>query len=110
MRNITPHSIRILSIYLILAWLQGTVNATEVIFYDINTNVSQSLAGPVPPTFHLELGSRFAVWSSFDGTHTTLVHRWCVLKLITTALASVNGDRIAWESDSNGNFDVFVMI
>lgn len=141
-------------------WLQGAPGATEVILYDINTNISQSLAGPVPPTFHVEIGSRFAVWASLDGDYDIEVFDfeldahyaitatattderyvstagdWIAWEARDTAspqgrieayngrtgemrtiaddgsvnrLPSVYGNMIAWESNTNGNFDVFL--
>lgn len=50
-----------------VVWLQGLSTASEVILYDINTNVSTSLAGPMPPSSEVQIGSRFVVWSSRAG-------------------------------------------
>lgn len=143
-----------------VVWLQGSAGATEVILYDINTNVAQSLAGPVPPTFHVEIGSRFAVWASLDGDYDIEVFdfelnaRYAITATATTderyattagdwigweardaespqgrievyngrtgemriiaddgaynRLPSLDADRIAWESNFSGNFDVYV--
>jgi len=51
-----------------VVWLQGVETASEVILYDINTNVSTSLAGPMPPSTEVQIGSRFVVWSSRGGS------------------------------------------
>jgi len=50
-----------------VVWLQGAAGATEVILYDINTNIFQAMAGPAPPKFYTQIGSRFIVWASVDG-------------------------------------------
>ncbi len=50
-----------------VVWLQGHANASEVILYNINTNVSTSLAGPLPPSYEVQIGSRFVVWASRAG-------------------------------------------
>ena len=89
-----------------VVWLQGGAGATEVILYDINTNVSQSLAGPVPPTFQVEIGSRFAVWTSLDGDYDIEVFdfelsaRYAITATATTdeRYPSTSGDWIAWEA------------
>ena len=87
-------------------WLQGASGATEVILYDINTNVSQTLAGPVPPTFQVEVGSRFAVWASLDGDYDIEVFDFEIgarYAITATAMTderypSTAGDWIVWEA------------
>lgn len=100
-------------------WLQGSSSATEVILYDINTNVSQSLAGPVPPTFHVEIGSRFAVWASLDLDYDIEVFDFELdAQYAITATASTDerypstsGDWIGWEArdlnSPNGRIEVY---
>jgi hypothetical protein len=143
-----------------VVWLRGGASSAEVVLYDINTNVSQILAGPVPPTFQVEIGSRFVVWASLDGQYDIEVYdieldaRYAITatatideRYPTTAgdwiaweardqrspngrieayngrtgelrivadngfynrLPSLDGNRIAWEGNASGNFDVYV--
>jgi len=143
-----------------VVWLQGGTGATEVILYNITTNAALSLAGPAPPTFQVQIGSRFAVWASLDGDYDievfdfelnaryaitatartderypTTAGDWIAwqardldspngrieayngrtgeLRIIAddgsqNRLPSIDGELIAWENNSAGNFDVYV--
>jgi len=89
-----------------VVWLQGSTGATEVILYDINTNVAQSLAGPMPPTFQVQIGSRFAVWSSLEGDYDVEVFdfelnsRYFIMDTdtIDERYPSTAGDWIGWQA------------
>ena len=141
-------------------WLEGGSNASEVILYNLNTNLPRSLAGPVPRNFQAQIGSRFAVWSSLDSDYDIEVYDfeletgyaitatpdsderypatsgdWIVWETRDTRtplgrieayngrtgemriiiedgarnrLPGVDGNLVSWESDVNGNLDVFV--
>jgi len=89
-----------------VVWLQGGAGETEVILYNIVTNVAQSLAGPVPPTVQVEIGSRFAVWASLDGDYDVEVFDFELnTRYAITATAftderypTTSGDWIAWQA------------
>jgi len=50
-----------------VVWREGGMGATRVMMYDLawlgTSKEAVSLAGPIPPTFAVEIGDRFVVWS-----------------------------------------------
>lgn len=89
-----------------VVWLQGPPGSTEVILYDLRTNIAQTLAGPAPPTFFVEIGSRFVVWASLDGDYDIWVYDFelgAQYAITASALTderypSTDGDWIVWEA------------
>lgn len=89
-----------------VTWLQGSTGAAEVILYDLNTNVTRSLAGPVPLTFQPQIGSRFAVWSSLEGDYDIEVFDFelntgyfiTATGLTDERYPTTAGDWIAWQA------------
>jgi len=102
-----------------VVWLQGGSAAAEVILYDINTNVMTSLAGPVPPAFQPQIGSRFVVWSSLEGDYDVhafdielnTYHEITDTDHTDERYPSTAGDWIGWQArdlDSpNGRIEVY---
>lgn len=153
----------------VLVWREGGVISAQIMMYRLDwlgtTMPPVKIAGPVPPTFQVQIGERFVVWTeiediggnpydfdvhvrdlgdgmTFPLTNTPLIDEtspsvsgpWVVWSAKThgsemsTIVAmnvdnsetrviadngannldpSINGDLIVWESDLNGNLDLF---
>ncbi|MCK4481777.1 right-handed parallel beta-helix repeat-containing protein, partial [Candidatus Bathyarchaeota archaeon] len=97
-----------------VVWVQGFVGAGEIMFYDLawlgTPQPPQSLTGPTPPTFNVDIGDRFVVWVEQDvdldigaydlatGTRIQLTDT----PTIDERHPSTSGDWIAWESRDHG--------
>lgn len=57
-----------------VVWREGGAGPTQVVMYDLawigSSQEAVVLAGPVPPTYTVEIGERFVVWSEYvDGQY-----------------------------------------
>jgi len=54
-----------------VVWREGPANLTKVMLFDLawlgTSNGAIEIAGPTPPTYGVDIGDRFAVFSHRDG-------------------------------------------
>jgi hypothetical protein len=146
-----------------VVWREGGALSATVMYYELiwigqPGFTARRLAGPIPPTFDVQIGSRFAVWAELDsGTYDVFAYDFSLRSEVrvtstsdiderqpatsgdwivwqqqdgtsstieaenmsshqTVTIAngagnfnpSADGDLIAWETDVDGNLDIWV--
>lgn len=98
-----------------IIWRQGGAFAAEVMYFEIpwiaHGFSPRRLAGPVPPTFDIQIGSRYAVWAELDGTYDVHAYDFDLMAEVhitnTPALnerqPATTGDWIIWQQQSGLN-------
>lgn len=91
-----------------VVWREGVMGATMVMYYELSWLGTGAdalvLAGPVPPTFDVQIGNRFAVWSERVGaTYDVVAYDFENLGEIQVTSTATNdrdpatsGDWIVW--------------
>lgn len=98
-----------------VVWREGGSFATMVMRFKlawIGTGMeAEVLAGPVPPTFEIQIGSRFAVWSEYEGgqydiyafdLNNDLERRITTTAGIDERAPATSGTWIVWEQTVHG--------
>ena len=98
-----------------VVWREGGSNSSQVMLYDLGWLGTQReadiLAGPIPPTFEIEIGDRFVVWSELSNAQFDLVAYDLAkgLRINVTAAPSTNereastsGPWITWQAQDKG--------
>ena len=95
-----------------VVWREGGVLSAAVIYFELSW-LGQggysplALAGPIPPTFDVQIGSRFVVWAEFDGDYDVFAYDFAAMNQVqVTDTPAINerqpattGDWIVWEQD-----------
>ena len=96
-----------------VVWREGGTFSAMVKYYELGwlgTAITpRTLAGPVPPTFDIQIGDRFAVWAELDGDYDIYAYDFSMMAEIpVTDTAGINernpgtsGAWIVWEQDSS---------
>lgn len=96
-----------------VVWREGGTFSAMVKYYELGwlgTAITpRTLAGPVPPTFDIQIGDRFAVWAELDGDYDIYAYDFSMMREIpVTDTAGINernpgtsGAWIVWEQDSS---------
>ena len=96
-----------------VVWREGGALSAMVKYYELGwlgTAITpRTLAGPVPPTFDIQIGDRFAVWAELDGDWDIYAYDFSMMAEIrVTDTAGINernpgtsGAWIVWEQDSS---------
>lgn len=96
-----------------VVWREGGAFAAMVRYYELGwlgtTLEPRTLAGPVPPTFDVQIGDRFAVWAELDGDYDIFAYDFSMVAEIRVTDTpevnerdpATNGAWIAWEQDSS---------
>jgi hypothetical protein len=98
-----------------VVWREGSTAATVVMMYDINwlpTSISPVIiAGPIPPTFTVDIGDRFAVWAEYiSGQYDVAAYDLSTgTRIAVTSTAATNerepsteGAWIVWQAQDHG--------
>jgi len=96
-----------------VVWREGGALAAMVMYSDLRGGVEPAveLAGPVPPTFDVQIGSRFAVWAEYeDGDYDVYAYdfnadgdpevRVTETPDINERQPATSGDWIVWQQDA----------
>jgi len=104
-----------------VVWREGGHNATQVMLYDLSwlgtARDADVIAGPIPPTYSVDIGDRFVVWSEIVGGQYDVVVFDLVAGLrinltstpaINDAEGSTSGAWVVWQAQekSTGATDV----
>lgn len=96
-----------------VVWREGGAFSAVVKYYELGwlgtAMTPRSLAGPVPPTYDIQIGDRFAVWAELDGDYDVYAYDFSLMAEIrVTDTAAINerdpatsGAWIVWEQDSS---------
>jgi hypothetical protein len=95
-----------------VVWREGGAFSSTVMYYDLSWipygTPPLRLAGPVPPTFDVQIGDRYAVWAELDGDYDVFAYDFEMDSEIqitdTTGVderdPATSGAWIVWEQDS----------
>ena len=96
-----------------VVWREGGAFSAMVKYYELSwlgtAATPRTLAGPVEPTFDIQIGDRFAVWAELDGNYDVFAYDFSMMAEIrvtnTTGISERNpgtsGAWIVWEQDSS---------
>ena len=94
-----------------VVWREGTGSSISVMYYELGWipigNTPLLLAGPVPPTFEVQIGDRYAVWAELDGDYDISAYDFDALLSVQITDTPSNNERrpatsgawIVWEQD-----------
>lgn len=98
-----------------VVWREGDANAAQVVLYDLGwlgtTRDADIIAGPIPPTFYVDIGDRFVVWAEASSSQTDITAYdlgvgvrigVTVSATVTESEPSTSGAWIAWQARDNG--------
>jgi hypothetical protein len=99
-----------------IVWRQGGTISAQVMLYDISwlgtSHEAEVLAGPVPPTFAVDIGERFVVWEELSGGQFDVVAYDLVsnTRIAVTTTESTNenepstsGEWVTWQAQDKGS-------
>lgn len=99
-----------------VVWREGGANAAQVMLYDLSWLDSPArdadiIAGPIPPTYNVDIGDRFVVWAEKSSSQLDIFAYDYVsgIRIPVTATLNVHesepstsGDWIVWQAQDKG--------
>ena len=94
-----------------VVWREGGALSAKVMYYELGWipygSSPRCLAGPIPPTYDVQIGDRFAVWAELDGSYNVHAYDFAMLTEVVVAdtaaderQPATSGAWIVWQQDA----------
>jgi len=98
-----------------VVWREGGAFAAMVMYYQLGSGIVPiAIGGPVPPTFDVQIGSRFAVWAELDSDYDVYAYDFsagAVVPITNTPAVherqpATSGDWIVWQQQDGATITI----
>ena len=100
-----------------VVWREGGALSAKVMYYELGWipygSSPRCLAGPIPPTYDVQIGDRFAVWAELDGSYNVHAYDFAMLTEVVVAdtaaderQPATSGAWIVWQQDAGAAISI----